>query len=226
MSGRTSNRALAFAALGLAATPTAVQAQFKLPSVCGGQATGLTDVVASGGPPLVEISYTMGSTNAYIDQTAIVMIGQTPAVAFEAPTSLRADNYLLVVTYTPFLQSYQAIIPTPRGPSAAALPAAGWFTDPRYRLIGRLALTVRDQNGILPEAIVEIAPEFPGSSPFTLQADSNGMIGIACFSYRPDISVTAYDASGTLYQGTVLLDQISAPVVAEATGTVVLAPVD
>lgn len=226
MSGRTARRALAFVALGLAAAPTAARAQLQLPPVCAGQATGLTDVVASGGQPLVEISYTMGSTLAYIDQTSIVMIGQAPAVVFEAPTSLRADNFLLVVTYTPFLQSYQAIIPTPRGTSATALPAAGWFSDPRYRLIGRLALTVRNQSGILPQAIVEIAPEFPGSSPFTMQADSNGMIGIACFSYRPDISVTAYDASGTLYQGTVLLDQISAPVVAEATGTIVLTPVD
>jgi hypothetical protein len=226
MSGRTLDRALALVALGLAAVPTAAQAQLQLPSVCAGEATGLTDVVAAGGAPLIEISYTMGSTNAYVDETRIVMVEQRPVVAFEAPTSVRADNFLLVVTYTPFLQSYQAIIPTPRGPSAAALPPAGWFTDPRYRLIGRLALTVRAENGILPQAIVEIAPEFPGSSPFTMQADSNGMIGIACFSYRPNISVTAYDASGTLYQGTILLDQISAPVVAEATGTVVLAPVD
>lgn len=218
--------AAAFAAT-VALTPTAAHAQYGLPPICGGQATGATDIGGADSPPVVTISYTRGTGLFYVDDAAIVMVGDKPGVAFTAPTSWTADNFLLVVTYTPFLQSYQGLVPTPRGQTVVPLPPPGWFSDPRYRLIGRLGLTVRLQNGQpVPNAILEIAPEFPGSSPYTLEADQNGQLLISCFTYRPEISVTAYDAQGTLYQGTVQLDGAPSPTVAEATGSVILAPVD
>jgi hypothetical protein len=211
----------------LALAPAPARAQYGLPPICGGQATGLTDIGGADSPPVVTVSYTRGTGLGYVDDAAIVMVGDQPKVAFTAPTSWSVDNFLLVVTYTPFLQSYQGLVPTPSGQTVVPLPPPGWFSDPRYRLIGRIGLTVRLGNGQpVPNAILEIAPEFPGSSPYTLEADRNGQLVISCFTYRPEISVTAYDAQGTLYQGTIALDGVSSPTVAEATGSVILAPVD
>jgi len=183
-------------------------AYFALPAQCTQGATGSDyggDPLYGAFWPTVSIQYVQRNQNVYVPTVTLTPTADGWNYAFIPPVS--GESYLVVATYTPFLQSYAAVWPTSSGLFIAPLPPAGTITHAAASVVSSATIqltTAVGSNVPLPYGFLEMAPDFPGSSPYTLQADANGKVAIDCFTIlsggnngtvsTPD-GYYAYDAS-------------------------------
>lgn len=191
------------------ALPSAAAAQvFKLPSECT-SATGAEDL----DDPVVLISLGSGEQNF----TGFTLLnppkGTTTWGIQVIPAA--AAQYNLFVTYTPFLTSDRTIVFPYNRPSAIfLLPAPGVTGGRKMKIWANFPVTIYDAPGkqIVPYAYVDFIPAFNGSSPYTMQANGQGVIPLNCVQqvsggYR----ITVYDQNHAyLYDGSFQTNALAA----------------
>lgn len=176
---RATMRAALAGMLLLAALPPAAAAQqFNVPSACRDSVTGADEDL----PPVVLVSD---------GKRGVEIFGLFRDKGGNWWVEINAKaytTYLLLATYTPFLQSYRAFVSVATGIRTLPVPAPGVYSNKQYHLYNYVDITVyttATSNTPMPGAFVEMAPDFDGSSPYALQADQNGVVHIGCFTAYP-----------------------------------------
>jgi hypothetical protein len=162
------------------------------------------DGAETGDPPVVTVTYDNGK-----------VVGGTPRVLpgsllswyiVDLPLPDVFATYLVTTTYTPFLQSYIAVSYQELIKQPFYLPFPSWN---RQQIVPKVIITIQDQSGSpIRNGYLEMAPNFGGSSPYTLKADGNGEVPIYCFTIYVDGNpATVLDANhNLLYATTVIVD--------------------
>jgi hypothetical protein len=165
----------------LPASEAAADYNFLVPEKCQNSVTG-ADGAETDDPPIVTITYTVG-TNIYTVISDITLTLRQDKLWVASNLGLppsSAVSYQVTTTYTPFLQSYLGI------PNTSSLPTSVNLPPPSYnyqQIFAKVTITVNDQLGMpLRYAYLEMAPDFGGSSPYTMQADGNAKVEINCFT--------------------------------------------
>ncbi|MEJ0024802.1 MAG: hypothetical protein WDN01_02140 [Rhizomicrobium sp.] len=165
-------------ALTICLLPAAAMADpnFQVPDMC--KSTGVTgsEEAEAGEPPVVTITYNSGKQEV----TSVVTLTVNTDKIWFASVALPAyrDDYLVTTTYTPFLQSYMQVSSSTRQPFA--LPPPGWNYQKKFATV---QIQIQDGSGkLIPNAYIELAPDYDGSSPYTMQADQNAMVTINCLT--------------------------------------------
>lgn len=171
---------------------------FNIPQACNGLASGAEDEL----DPVVLITYNAGNTFLYnFPLNRQPNTGQW-YVTLQNPVF---DYYFFVTTYTPFLTSTLSIHSHNRPSDTMFLPAPGVSQGSTYPIFPIYRVAVMDSNGanIIPGAIVDFIPAFTGSSPYTMQADQQGVITINCLQAESTgYAVTVYSNTGDyIYDG-------------------------
>jgi hypothetical protein len=167
----------------LPASAAAADYNFQVPDKCKGSTgeylvTG-ADEAETGEPPVVTITYNAGRNTL----TSPVTLGYDErtklwAAIVALPPLSGGDVYLVTTTYTPFLQSYFAVQSNVSQPFT--LPPPSWNNQ---QILPEATITLTDQSdNKIPYGYLEMAPNFGGSSPYTLQADENALVHIYCFT--------------------------------------------
>ncbi|WP_407050862.1 hypothetical protein [Methyloraptor flagellatus] len=181
---------------------------FLVPDKCWNPSTQQYDVTGADGaesdePPVVTITYNVGSSVLEVTSAVTLSYNQSSklwSASVALPYTLDPlTTYLVTTTYTPFLQSYLAIDRKTAQPFE--LPPASWNNQQFLRSI---TITVTDQKDQpIPNGFIEMAPNFGGSSPYTLQADGSGNVEIYCYtSYVDGNPATILDAQHNLLYST------------------------
>lgn len=151
---------------------------FLVPDVCQNSVTG-ADGAETDDPPVVTITYNDGRDT--LDANIQLVTNESKNWwIFGFPLPDLFATYLVTTTYTPFLQSYYAASYTElsREPFVLRPPSYNY-----QQIRAKVTITVNDQLGRpLPNAYLEMAPNFGGSSPYTLQADETAKVQINCFT--------------------------------------------
>jgi len=197
---------------------------FPIPSMCNGN-----DVTGSGtgnpsdaAPPIVEI---LASAT---EDGEVSVVGIEPQDVYQ----LRGSNfwtanivgvvghpyYIVTTSYTPFLETIHLFV---NHESHFVLPLQAHAqrdgqTDLESledRPYSNIEVRVYDEDEqAIPNGIVEFEPQFEGSSPYTIEADKNGVIHLSCVYYsNPNnhrITVLSAD-SEFLYDGAIVVEYVS-----------------
>jgi hypothetical protein len=203
---------LAVTALMMLALPACAAAEdynFQVPGQChtsGEDRVTGADAAETADPPVVTITYNEGRKTL----TAPVTLGYNSfsklwSAAVALPPLL-GDVYLVTTTYTPFLQSSYAIRSDIEQPFVLPPPAYN-----SQAIFGKVTITVYDQlNQPLPNAFLEMAPDFGGSSPYTLQADGSAKVDVYCLTVFPGGNpATVLDSNHNVLYATNVIFNIS-----------------
>ncbi len=162
----------------------ALAQNFNVPSACTNGVEGSDDLY-SDLPPVASVTYNGGKSEI----PGIVTQDEKTKNWFVTVNITNAfPTYLIVATYTPFLQSYRAGTFRTIGQFIEPLPAPGVYSNPQYKLYSFVTITVTTSptsTEPMPGAFVEMAPDFAGSSPYPMQANSEGKLVINCFTALP-----------------------------------------
>ncbi|MCC9622858.1 hypothetical protein LPB41_14280 [Thalassospira sp. MA62] len=191
----------------LSITPALAEVNFIVPDGCTQGVTGAGEENASDEwAPIVQITYQKSPLRKrYVTPDSVYRnLDGTWSARFFAPAD---KTYFFVTTYTPFLQSYNAF-DFNSGQAIVHLPFAAYQGSyhPLYTLFDSLSLTIADSSEEpIAGAFVEIAPDFQGSGPYTVQAAQDGSISINCFDYAAGRNfITVYGPDHDfLYSGTI-----------------------
>jgi hypothetical protein len=159
---------------------------WNLPQDCTNDATGDEDDTT----PVVEVYRTRAKNiellnNAVREVTFVDGVGYANLFIVNDPLS----QYLLTVSFTPFLDAYTALLLNHSGAQVIRLPPAGEKLNAQQKLMRSVTVTIKDQNGqnVLRGASVIFAPNFIGSDPYFMQSsDTDGTIVINCLLTRPE----------------------------------------
>ncbi len=168
---------------------------FNVPKECGTEVSGI-DPLYTDLPPVASVLYNDGNSEL---PGRVFQDTRTKNWFVELNITNAFPTYLIVATYTPFLQSYAAVNFPSMGVYNQQLPAAGVYYNPQYKLYPKVTLpitTTLTSKTPMPGAFVELAPDFPGSSPYTVEADENGNVILYCFTALPsgnDVTVFTPD---------------------------------
>ncbi len=188
---------------GLLAVPAVAHGQsFTMPSECKHGATG-----AEGDDPVVILVDNYLSRP--VDTFTLVLISGPPVVEWGitiSPFRGGLYGYNIFTTFTPFLTSSAFVSQPSNEPSKnVTLPRPGYMAGRKTAVYDVYPILIRDksQTNPVPFAYVDFIPDFVGSSPLTLQADSKGVIPLACVQQNFDgYNITVYDANHQyLYDG-------------------------
>lgn len=135
-----------------------------------------------------------------------------------------ADTYNIITTYTPFLTSDRLLQLNRNLPSLIVpLPAPGATSGRETAIYGTFVVTIMDKAGkdAVPNAFVDFIPDFVGSSPLEMQADSSGKITLNCVQQNfQGYNITVYDAGHQyLYDGSFPADASSVATAVEGEGS-------
>ena len=189
---------------GLLAIPSAAQAQaFTLPKACVHGASG-----NEGFDPVVLV--VDHYANQWITSFGIGVVGQNPIQwgATISPFRGGLSGYTIFTTYTPFLTS-DVFVNNPSNWQSynVFLPQPGVTGGRQTAIYDVFQVLIRDksQSTPVPNAIVDVIPDYAGSSPLTIQADGQGVLTLFCVQQNfQGYNVTVYDASGNyLYDGSI-----------------------
>lgn len=178
---------------------------FQVPKQCE-RVTG-ADGAEAGEPPVVTITYKGMEVPESVapptyDSSSKIW---SATVRFpEIPDT--ATPFLVTTTYTPFLQSYVAVFyrPGPNGEQNLKLEPPS-FNNQQILATAQISVTDQQSGAKLPGAYLEMAPDFGGSSPYTMQADGNGLVTIYCFtSYVGGNPATILDQNHNLLYDTII----------------------
>jgi len=176
------------ALVAFAAFPMAVwaEADFNVPSACtDGVTPDDDDELYEGLPPSVQLVAQDGTSYQVTGITRDKTTGKWSGSAFIIDNS---QPYLVVATYTSFLQSYDSGTFKSQGLQKVVFPDPGYYFNPQYKLWKEVQITVEkyESTDPMPGAFLEMAPDLPGASPYTMQADSkDANITIKCFTALP-----------------------------------------
>lgn len=163
---------------------------FTLPPACTQGATGSyfgngSDPLYGALPPTVSIVYLVRDQNVYVNDVVVQWVDGAWSYTFQPPSLF--STYLVIATYTPFLQSYAVPELKSSGPHTENLPPAGVSSNPQVRLLPSVYFQLMNPSTgqILPNGFLEMAADFPLSPPYTLQADANGIVVVNCYTSLP-----------------------------------------
>jgi len=157
---------------------------FNVPSVCTNGVSG-TESLYDNLPPIASVTYNGGASSV---RGVVTQDTSTKNWFVTVNITNAFPTYLIVATYTPFLQSYRAGTFRTIGEFVEQLPAPGVYSNPQYHLYSFVTITVMTEDGgstPMPGAFLELAPDFVGSSPYSIQADSEGKVILNCFTALP-----------------------------------------
>jgi hypothetical protein len=171
-------------------------ANFIIPELCKGVATGdgFVNPVNEFKP---EVTITYNDGKSYVPPQSVDLNNSSGRwqVTFFSP---KTDTYLLYATYTPFLPSYVATNDLPGGRLYIyTLPDADYLTTypSGYKLYDTANLTFTHDKVPVANGFVEMAPEFSGSSPYTMALDGEGKAQVNCFmSFKGGNPYTLYSS--------------------------------
>jgi hypothetical protein len=172
------------AVLTLLSLPIPAFAQaWTTPSACTSGVTGNEE----DDPPIVEFyEGNSPSTLTLRDSVGAVTFNRGTGYA-QVTIANSFDSFYLTVSYTTFLGGYVA--PTVRNWNSQqifTLPDPGYANSPQSKLYGSVTFTFRDNSSnLMRNASVMFVPDFPGGSPYTIQADNDGKVTINCFQTFP-----------------------------------------
>lgn len=183
-------RRFATGALAALLLPASAEAQvFNLPQQCTSGATGSEDEE----DPVVLISLGTGQKN--FRGFELSSASRNRWYIKIAPA--QAQQYNVFVTWTPFLTSDMTINLNNNRPSVSyTLPEAGVTGGRRMTIWRTYTLTINDASGkqVVPNAYVDFVPAFDGSSPYTMQANAQGVIVLNCVQQvSSGYHITVYD---------------------------------
>ena len=160
------------------------------------------DGAETGDPPVVTVTYDDGR-KVVPGTPRVVPTGFLGWNLVDLPLPDVFATYLVTTTYTPFLQSYIAVSYQQLSKQPFALPFPSWNSQ---QIVPKVTITVEDQSGRpIPNGYLEMAPNFGGSSPYTLKADGNGEVPIYCFTIYVDGNpATVLDANHNLLYATTI----------------------
>ncbi|MEP9358775.1 hypothetical protein [Sphingomonas sp. KR3-1] len=189
----------------LFALPGAAAAQgFTLPKEC----TKYGASGAEGDDPVVLIGDNF--TKLYINASANLVSDKAPITWSTTISPFRGGmyGYSIFVTYTPFLTSDVFVSdPSDWGWYTQTLPQPGVTGGRETAIYDVYQVLIRDkaQKVPVPNAMVDFIPDFVGSSPLTIQADSNGVVTLYCVQQNfQGYNITVNDAAGNyLYDGSI-----------------------
>lgn len=153
------------------------------PSVCASGVTGNEEDE----PPVVEFYSGPSPHNQTLQDGSLISAPYfSKGVGYVDVTVQNAFNSLyLTVSYTPFLGGYSTFFVRGNGRWTVQLPSAGFVNTPQQKTYETVTFTISNSGTPMPFASVMITPDFVGSSPYTMQADSNGQIVVNCFQSFP-----------------------------------------
>ena len=160
------------------------------------------DGAEAGDPPVVTVTYDDGKK--VVPGTPSVVTNSLLAwYLVDLPLPDVFATYLVTTTYTPFLQSYVAASYQQLSKQPFQLPFPSWNSQ---QIVPKVTITVQDQSGTpIPYGYLEMAPNFGGSSPYTLKADENALVRIDCFTaYVGGNPATVLDANHNLLYATTI----------------------
>jgi hypothetical protein len=179
------------------AGPAVAQQTFVLPEVCI-SATG-----DEGDDPVVLVSLGTGE-KTFTGFTLLHFVNPVSWGILIKP--YRANTYNIFTTYTPFLTSdrqskFNVDLPSLMVP----LPDPGVSGGREMQIWNTFTVTIMDaaNKDSVPNAFVDFIPAFPGSSPYTMQADAQGHVVLNCVQQvSSGYRVTVYGADHNyLYDG-------------------------
>jgi len=161
------------------------------------------DGAETGDPPVVTVTYDDGKK--VVSGTPRVVPGFSLGwYLVDLPLPDVFATYLVTTTYTPFLQSYDAASYQQLSKQPFQLQFPSWNNQ---QIVPKVIITIQDQSGApIPNGYLEMAPNFGGSSPYTLKADGNGEVPIYCFTIYVDGNpATVLDANHNLLYATTVI---------------------
>lgn len=186
------------------ALPGMAHAQsFTLPQECAKYgATG-----SEGDDPVVLV--VDNYVNRWIYHFSLHLVSKTPIIQWGvsiSPFRGGTSGYNIFTTYTPFLTSDTLVSSPASKPSYDVfLPQPGVTAGRKTAIYDVFTLTITDKTGKtpIPNAFVDFIPDFTGSSPLTMQANSSAQIILYCVQQNfQGYNITVYDANHQyLYDG-------------------------
>lgn len=186
----------------LLASPAVAHAQsFTLPKECTNGATG-----SEGDDPVVLVADQYHKQ--WLIRFGLQVVSQNPiqwAVSI-SPFVGGINGYAIYTTYTPFLTSDAYVRDPSNRPSyTVLLPQPGVTAGRATGIYSSWTVTFTEKGGNtpVPNAFVDFIPDFVGSSPLTIQADSQGRITLYCVQENfQGYNFTIYDQNHNyLYDG-------------------------
>lgn len=193
-------------AAGMLAVPAAAHAQsFTPPKACQYGATG-----SEGDDPVVLVADQ--DHKQWLTRFGLGVVGQNPIQwgVIISPFVGGINGYAIYTTYTPFLTSDIYVRDPSSFPSySVVLPQPGVTSGRPTEVYSSWTVTFTDKSGQspVPYAFVDFIPDYVGSSPLTIQADSAGKITLFCVQENfQGYNFTIYDQNHNyLYDGSFLV---------------------
>lgn len=180
-------------------TAPAYAVNFNVPDACTDGVTGI-DGASDGDMPVLWVSYNTGAQTKTVLTSAGVQVDDDKEWSKVVTFPKANTTYLLVSTYSPFLQSYDTIQlgSTSTLTRTVGLPAPGYINGHGAQLHSSYKITITDENDDpIANGFMEMAPEFPGSGPYLAELDGNGQVTIYCYTSQSlGNPVTIFDSEG------------------------------
>jgi hypothetical protein len=179
-------------------------ANFNVPDTCTDGVTGIGGS-ADGDLPVLWVSYNTGAQTVTVNTPIGVKVDDSKNWSDVVTFPKSNETYLLVSTYSPFLQSYDTIAIGSTLTKTVNLPAPGYINGHGAKLYSEYKITITDDGTPVANGFMEMAPEFPGSGPYLAELDGSGKVTIYCYTSQSlGNPATIFDSEGQYLFDTVV----------------------